>query len=68
LIIFFKKAASTPTQSEKINNFKNNTLKFKRVEIFLNLNSFEVTLKMLKMMKIQQEYIFFNFFVYWKIL
>jgi len=49
---------------KKIDDFKNNTLKVKRVpKTFENLNSFETMLKMLKMMQICIKKVFFWIFV-----
>ena len=52
-LIFFGFFLSTSTRMRKIIDFKNNTLKVKRVlKTLENLNSFETMLKMLKMIQI----------------
>jgi hypothetical protein len=50
------------TQMRKIVSFENDTLKVEHVQkTFKNLNSFEMTLKMLKTMPTYQEHIFWGF-------
>jgi hypothetical protein len=53
------------TQMRKIISFENDTLKVEYVQkTFENLNSFELTLKMLKTMSTYQEHIFRGFFFF----
>ena len=52
----------------KIGDFKNNALKVERVpKTFENLNSFEMMLKMLKMMQIYIKKYFFGFSLFFAI-
>ena len=52
----------------KINDFKNDALKVERVpNIFENLNSFEMMLKMLKTMQIYLKMYFFGFSMFFAI-
>ena len=52
----------------KIGDFKNNALKVERVpKTFENLNSFEMMLKMLKMMQIYIKKYFFGFSLFFTI-
>jgi len=54
--------------TRKISDHKIYTLKVERVpNSFENLNSFEMTLKMLKTMQIYQKYIFWGFYCFFAI-
>jgi len=54
--------------TRKISDYKIYTLKVERVQnTFENLNSFEMTLKMLKTMQIYQKYIFWVFLCFFAI-
>jgi hypothetical protein len=65
-LYLLKRAISTSTQ--KISDCKINALKVERVQnTFENLNSFEMALKMLKMMQIYQKYIFWGFLCFFAI-
>jgi hypothetical protein len=56
IFVFFKASNFNVDSIRKINNYKINALKVKRVQnTFENLNSSEMTLKILKMMQIYQK-------------
>jgi len=57
--IFLKANNINVDSTKKINNYKINALKVEHVQnTFENLNSYEITLKMLKTMQINQKCIF----------
>jgi len=61
--VFFENEQINIDSMRKINDFKNNTLKVERVpNIFENLNSLEMMLKMLKTMQIYLKMYFFWIF------
>ena len=65
---FFRFFLSTSPQITKISDFKNKTLKIKRVlKTFENLNSFKTMLKILKMMQIYLKNVVFGFFMFFVI-
>jgi len=66
--VFFENEQINIDSMRKINDFKNNALKVERVpNIFENLNSLEMMLKMLKTMQIYLKMYFFGFSMFFAI-